>query len=83
MDTCAGVSEHITLFPNIPFGKSFAFFGDLGRVLLFISTHTIVSQITKLQVIYTGKVNLKTFPGKVLSSFANIPFFRKILDQED
>ena len=77
------MGEHITFFPNIPFGKSFTFFGDPGRVLLFISPRTIVLQITKLTVIYMGKVYLKTFPGKDISSFANIPFVRKILDQED
>ena len=47
--------EHITLFPNNTFGKSFSFFGEPGRISLFMSPRaTILSRITKLSVIHMG-----------------------------
>ena len=50
--------EHITLFPNNPFGKSFSFYGVPGRVSLFICPRAILSRIAILPIIYMGKVYL-------------------------
>ena len=55
--------EYITLFPNNPFGKSFSFCGDPGRVSQIFDPYAILSRIAKIPVIYTGNVNLWNIPG--------------------
>ena len=53
--------EHITLFPNNPFGKSFSFYGVPRRVSIFFCLLAILSPITWLSFRGTVKKTKSIF----------------------